>query len=96
MEAEKAKLLLFGSLEQSPKGNMVAGSLTEARFGIHEDFFKGLFPYMDWPKPEVIPISGSSVSEDEERRAFLSDYSNWVAGQVPEAKFIHSSEAKKT
>lgn len=91
-EGARAKLQLFGSLEQSHRGNMVAGSMTEARFGLHEDYFKGLFPYVEWPKPPPVPESGGMDGGTDERTEFLKDYARWVAGEAIEAGFVHTRD----
>lgn len=93
LEGEKSKIALFGSLEQGDKGNIVSCSMTEARFGINEEFYQRLFPYVDWPKSPEAP-QRSARTEEEERLELLRDYAGWAAGGEVRASFVHVNQPK--
>ena len=90
----EVKTSLLGSLEQGSGGSIRAGSLTDARFEIHEELLKGLFPYLDWPKPRPVPDEASPVGESAEREAFLDDYKKWAEGGAIESTILHSKPSR--
>lgn len=85
---------LFGSLEQGLRGNMVAGSLTQARFDVQEEYRQAMFPYIEGTPPPPSPdqiFKPSGLSEEDERKAFLADLDKLTKGQAVVASFVHSS-----
>jgi len=89
-EGVRAKVSLLGSLEQSPRGNMMAGSMNEARIQAHRDFYEGLFPWREWPKEAPVLDGGAEGGDAAGRQEFLKDYDTWVQGGVIEATVMHS------
>ena len=101
LESVRSKLYLLGSLESGERGNILKGPLTDARFSAHEDYHKSLFPYIKWSKQADAQGSGEGVaeepatlSEDEERKAFLESYNKYLAGETVESKAVYYKDPK--